>query len=88
MAGRVLPGDPERERGVTLASKYREPDSHLILARKNRGLESHLTSASYFCKLFWQAILAPQFGRFSPQVNLAGDYSAGFKDETKQKKKK
>jgi hypothetical protein len=72
MAGWVLPGNPERGRGVTLASQYRELESHLILARKNRGLESHLSSASYFGELFWQAILAPQFGGFSPRVNLAG----------------
>jgi hypothetical protein len=58
MAGRVLLGDPERGRGVTLASQSCELESHLILARKIRGLESHLSSASYFGKSFWQAIWA------------------------------
>jgi hypothetical protein len=58
MAGRVLPRGPERGRGVTLASQSRELESHLILARKIRGLESHLGSASYFGKPFRHLNLA------------------------------
>ncbi len=77
MAGRVLPGDPERGRGVTLASQYRELELHLILERKIRGLESHLSLASYLGKLFGQAIPASQFGGVLLQVNLA-NHSAGF----------
>ncbi len=69
------------EGGVTLASKYREPDSHSILARKNRRLGSHLSSASYFGKLFrqvisatysgisiWRGFIASKFSRFIQRV--------------------
>ncbi len=87
MAGRVLPGNPEWGRGVTLASKYREPDSHLILARKNRGLGSHLSSASYFGKSFQQPILASQFGGVLSQVNSEDLFSGFSKGEIKAKKR-
>jgi hypothetical protein len=77
MVGRVLLGDSERGKGVSLASQSRELESHLILASKIRGLESHLSSASYFGKFFWQAIPAPQFGGVLLQANLA-DHLVGF----------
>jgi hypothetical protein len=81
MAGRVLLGDPERGRGVTLASQSCELESHLILARKIHQLELHLSSASYFGKpfrhLIWRGFVASKFSK----------YSAGFKDESKAKKK-
>jgi hypothetical protein len=35
-----------------------QPESHLILARKNRRQGSHLSSASYFGNLFWHLNLA------------------------------
>ncbi len=50
MVCRVLLGDSERGKGVSLASQSRELESHLILASKIRGLESHLSPASYFGK--------------------------------------
>ncbi len=56
MVGRVLLGDSERGKGVSLASQSRELESHLILASKIRGLESHLSPASYFGKSFRQVI--------------------------------
>ncbi len=59
-----LPGNPERGEDVTLASQYCELESHLILARKNRGLESHLSSISYFGISIWRGFIAGKFGRF------------------------
>jgi hypothetical protein len=87
MADRVLPGNPERGRWVTLASQSCELESHLILARKIRGLESHLSSASYFGKSFGQAIPAPQLGRVLLQANSA-DIQWVFKNEIKAKKRR
>ncbi len=82
MAGRVLPGNPERGRGVTLASQYRELESHLILARKIRGLESHLSSASYFGKPFKHLNLAGFCCKWIWQI-----IQRVFKDEIKAKKR-
>jgi hypothetical protein len=82
-----LLGDPEGGTGVTLASQSSELESHLILARKIRGLESHLSSASHFGKLFEQAIPAPQLCGVLLQANLA-DLSVAFKDENKAKKRR
>jgi hypothetical protein len=76
MAGRALPRDPERGRGgysgKSILRAGMAPNSG-----KENPLESHLSSASHFGKLFWQAIPASQFGGVLLQVNLA-DHSAGF----------
>jgi hypothetical protein len=58
MAGRALLGDSEWGRGVSLASQSRKLELHPNLASKIRGLESHLSSASYFGKSFRQVIWA------------------------------
>jgi hypothetical protein len=73
-AGRVFSRGPERGREVTLANQSRELESHLILARKICGLESHLSSASYFGKSLQQAIWASLSGMPFRHLNLAGFY--------------
>jgi hypothetical protein len=81
MAGRVLLGDSERGRGVSLASQSRELESHLILASKIRGLESHLSSASCFGKLFRQVIWTSLSGTsiwLGFMASKFGKYSVGF----------
>jgi hypothetical protein len=86
MAGRVLLGDSERGRGVTPASQSRELESHLIMARKIRGLESHLSSASYFGKSLRQAIWASFSGTTIWRGFIAskfGKYSVGFRMKLK-----
>jgi hypothetical protein len=91
MAGWVLFGYPERGRGVTLASQYHELESHLILARKIRGLESHLSSASYFGKSFRQVIWASLSGTSiwrGPIASKFGKYSVGFWNEIELKKRR
>jgi hypothetical protein len=91
MAGWVLPGDPEQGRGATLASQSRELESHLILERKIRGLESHLSSASYFGKSFRQAIWASLSGISVWRGFIASKfskYSVGFKNEIEAKKRR
>ncbi len=92
MAGRVLFGDPEQGRGVTLASQTRELESHLILARKICGLESHLSSASYFGKSFRQVIWASLSGTSiwrgfiaSNSVNIQWVFGMKLKQEKKSK---
>jgi hypothetical protein len=89
MAGWVLLGDPEQGRGVTLASQSRELESHLIPARKIRGLESHLSSASHFGKSFRQVIRASLSGTSIWRGFTAskfGKYSVGFRMKLKQRK--
>ncbi len=91
MAGRILSRGPERGRGVSLASQSRKLESHLILARKIRGLESHLSSASYFGTSFQQAIWASLSGISIWRGFLASKfskYSVGFKNEIKAKKRR
>jgi hypothetical protein len=91
MAGRVMLEDPERGRGVTLASQSCELESHLILARKIRGLESHLSSGSYFGKSFRQAIWASPSGISIWRGFIAskfGKYSVGFKNKIEAKERR
>jgi hypothetical protein len=91
MAGWVLLGDPEQGRGVTLASQSRELESHLIPARKIRGLESHLSSASYFGKSFRQVIWASLSGTSIWRGFVASKfnkYSVGFWNEIEVKKRR
>ncbi len=91
LAGRDLPGDPERGRGVTLASQYRELESHLILARKIGRLESHLSLASYFGKSFRQALSAAYSGISTWRGFIASKFSrhlVGFQGWNQSKEKR
>jgi hypothetical protein len=58
IAGRVLPGNSERGRGVTLASQFRELEPRLSLAEENSVFISRNKMASGSGNLFWRFNLA------------------------------
>jgi hypothetical protein len=61
MAGRILPGNFERGRGVTLASQFREMKPRLILAEENSTFIPLIRMASGFGNLFWHLNLAVSY---------------------------
>ncbi len=81
LAGRVLPGNSERGRGVTLASLFGRQEWRLIRAGENcnffpRGKRAsqfgdsfqRLNLADSFCGLIWQVYSAGKFGKFIQRV--------------------
>ncbi len=78
-------------KGGSLASQYRELESHLFLASKIHGWESHLNSASCCGRLFWWVILASPSSTLIWRVFMAsecGKYSVGFLEQDWSKEKR
>ena len=75
VAGRVLPGDSERGRGGSLASKSRELKWRLFLASKFIGIKWCINLASFHVGFYWRVSLVGYFGAFIWRVFMASKSS-------------